>query len=193
MPFPYTFAFTFGDDSAYSRQLKQLLPPGKLWNLESDSWLSNLLVAIGEELSRVAERAASLMEESDPRTALEMLEDWERMLGLPDHCIESIPASLAERRLAITQKLIRQGGQHAAFYVALAAACGYTATVVDTYGSTVLRSGFLSGSPCYGEPWAHAWRLDVDPPVGAALSHAELECIIRRAAPSHSVVFFNYA
>jgi uncharacterized protein YmfQ (DUF2313 family) len=177
---------------SYARQLRQLLPPGSLWNLDADSWITATLLGISEELARVDERADDIIEESDPRTATETLDDWERALGLPDEAVPTIPATTAGRRLAVTQKLIRQGGQHAAFYVSLAAACGYTVTVNDAYGVTVCRAGARAGALCRGVPWAFAWRLDVSPPSGTALTHVELEAVIRRAAPAHTTVIFNY-
>jgi uncharacterized protein YmfQ (DUF2313 family) len=178
--------------SAYARVLKQLLPPGLVWNLEPDSNLSSLFLGIGEELARVEGRADALLEESDPRTATETLEEWERELGLPDAAIVSLPPTLEGRRLAIAQKLIRQGGQHHRFFTALAAACGYVVTLSDFFGSTILRVGFRAGARCYGAVWAHVWQMNVQRPLGPALSHAELEAIVRRAAPEHTVVLFNY-
>jgi uncharacterized protein YmfQ (DUF2313 family) len=193
MPFPYSFPASEDISAgAYARQLKALLPPGRLWLLENDSVLSEAMLALGGELQRVSERGIALIEESDPRTATETLADWERMLGLPDECVTAIPATPAARRLAITQKMIKQGGQTPAYYIALAAACGYTATIDETYGQLVLRSGFLCGSRCYEEDWAHVWRMDISDTAPTALTNAELECIISRVAPAHTIVLFNY-
>jgi uncharacterized protein YmfQ (DUF2313 family) len=179
-------------DEQYARQMKDLLPRGAAWLLAVGSSVSKVLLGIAQELVRIDGRGRDLVNEADPRTATETLAEWERALGLPDSCIISIPATTAERRVAITQKFIKRGGQTPAYFVALALACGYVATVYDTYGSTVLRSGFLCGSPCVGIDWAFAFRLDVQPPAGPALSHPELECIIRRVAPAHTIVIFNY-
>jgi uncharacterized protein YmfQ (DUF2313 family) len=178
--------------AAYARQLKHLLPPGAVWLLEASSWISRTLLAASDELARIEQRGLDLIEESDPRTATETLPDWERVLGLPDSCVVTIPGTAAARRLAITQKLVRQGGQHSGFYVALAAACGYTVAVVEGFGSSIFRAGSRCGARVYGTAWAHVWQIDIDPPSGAALTHAELECIITRASPAHTVVLFNY-
>lgn len=178
---------------AYARMLKQLLPRGPLWFVEPGSVLSKTLLAIADELARVGERGEDLIEESDPRTATETLDDWERNLGLPDHCIEAIPATDEERRLAITQKLIKRGGQTPALYIALAAAAGYDVEITEDYGATIARSGKCrSGDRIYGEEWAHVWKVTADPPSGPALSHDELECIINRAKPAHTFVFFEF-
>lgn len=180
------------DATAYARQLKALLPTGPLWLREVGSWVHKTMLALSDELARVDARGVDLLTESDPRTADETLADWERVLGLPDTCIAEIPATTAERQVAITQKLARMGGQTPAYFVQLAAACGYTVTVNDSYGANILRAGFLAGSASYGEAWAYAWSLDVQPPAGTALSHAELECILNRAAPAHTTLVFNY-
>jgi uncharacterized protein YmfQ (DUF2313 family) len=198
MPFEYTlpiggdFTETVYDASAYARQLKALLPPGKLWNLAVDSVLSKVCLALGDEFARVDGRGADLIEESDPRTAYETLDDWERVLGLPDAAVTVIPTTPEARRLAITQKYIGVGGQSAAYYEQLAAACGYTVTVDDAFGSLVLRSGFRSGARCYGTDWAFVWQVNVSPPAGDALTHEELEAIIRRVSPAHTTVIFVY-
>lgn len=150
---------------AYARQLKQLLPRGRVWNLEPGSLTSKVLLAIGEELARVSGRAGNLLDELDPRTALELLNEYEQMLGLPDDCMTEIPISTTERRVAVAAKLAAEGGQTPEFYIALAANLGFADAVVTTFPQ--FRSGHsFSGDRCYGLPWAQAWRLDV--PLGDA-------------------------
>ena len=181
------------DAAAYARLLKGLLPPGRAWNLESDSWLSKALLGCADQLAEIHARALDLMEETDPRTAWDTLDDWERILDLPDSCIETIPATDAGRRVAITQKLVRLGGQSRAYYEQLALAAGYTVAIDDNYRNTIFRTGRgRTGERLYSPEWAHVWRLDVSPPTGTALSHDELECVITRVAPAHTVVFFEY-
>ena len=181
---------------AHARVLKKLLPPGKLWNLLPDSVLSLLFLGFGDELSRVDGRGAALIEETDPRTATETLSDWESALGLPDADILSVPSTTAERRLAVTQKFIRRGGQRPAYFLQLVAAAGYIGanTITEGYAGTVARS--WGNTKCNdllrGGEWAHVWEVNVAAPPGAALSHAELEAVIRRAAPAHTVAVFNY-
>lgn len=181
------------DVNAYARMLMQLLPRGTVWLTETGSNIRRVMLGIAEELVRVEARGAALVEESDPRTATETLEDWERVLGLPDDAVLMVPATTAARRQAVVSKLLRQGGQHGGFYVALAAACGYTATVSDAYGLTVARAGRArAGDDARGTEWAHTWEMAVSPPAGTTLTHAELEAIVRRAAPAHTAVIFTY-
>lgn len=181
---------------AHARVLKKLLPPGKLWNLLPESVHSRLFLAFGDEFARVDDRGAALIEETDPRTATETLGDWEAMLGLPDLDIETIPSTDAERRLAVTQKFIRRGGQSPAYFIRLAQACGYDSDqhfIVDNYASTVFRYGTSTmGQPLRNQFWAHVWEFHIEVTVGPSLTQAELEAVIRRAAPAHTVVEFTY-
>lgn len=173
--------------------LAQLLPRGSVWKLEAGSYVRRLLQGVGDELHRVEIRGTQLIDESDPRTAYETLPEWETQMGLPDDAVTAIPSTVAQRRQAIVSKLLREGGQHAGFFVSLAAACGYTVTVVDDYGETVARAGRArAGDRARGVEWAHTWEVVVQPPTGPALTHAELEAIVRRAAPAHAATIFTY-
>ena len=171
---------------AYARQLRHLLPRGRLWEAPTGSLLDALLHAIGDELARVDSRGVDLLEEADPRTATETLDAWERVLAIPRQATD------AERRLAVTTALVQQGGQTPAYYTALAAAAGYAVTITPSFGALVLRAGFRAGDRCFGTEWAHTWEVRVSPPTGAALSHGELEAAIRATAPAHTVVLFTY-
>lgn len=177
----------------YARMLGRLLPRGAAWSPDTAPVLGNVLHAMGSELARVEARGAALVEESDPRTATETLDDWERVLGLPDVDVLEIPFTDAERRIAIVQKLVKTGGQSRAYFIQLAAACGYTVTIRDDLSRTVFRAGRArAGQRLRDARWAHVWRMDVQPPTGPALTHAELERVIRRVAPAHTVVRFEY-
>ena len=177
---------------AYARQLRALLPSGALWLLDPDSEISKTLLALAAELSRVDGRGQDLLTEADPRTATEMLSDWEQALGLPDEMVTEIPATDAARRVAITQKLVRIGGQTPAYFVDLSAACGYTVTISEWADHPVLRSGFRCGARCYGADWAFVWTVNVSSSSSDALTHSQFEAVIRAAAPAHTVVVFSY-
>lgn len=172
---------------SYARMLKKLLPPGRLWKLVQDSWISKVFLAIGDELARVHARAQDLLLESDPRTATEMLDEWEEFLGLPDDCDSPGSMTTTERRNAATQKLVSRGGQTPQFYIDLAAAFGVPGVTIDEFQYPVMRSGFRSGARCYGIQWAYVWTVNIP-----GTSNPGLECRIERAKPAHTIVLFNY-
>ena len=181
------------DGAAYGRALKKLLPPGPVWRLVTESVLSRLFHGTGDELARVEARGRTWVEETDPRTATETLAEWERMLGLPDEDILAIPGTNAERRRAIVQKLLRTGGQSPAYFVGLALACGWVVYVTEPFGATVARCGTARcGDPMNGTAWAFAWRVEVDSSLAGALSSDELERVLTRVKPAHTVIDFYY-
>jgi len=174
----------------YARQLAQLLPPGRLWNLEPESFLSRVLLAIAGEFARVDERCGRMIDEWDPRTAVETLPDWERVLGIVPHS----DASVSERQIACANAYVARGGQTAAYLCDVAARLGFVTTITVTAPST--------------------WRMDVDLAASSALytlrttefragssragdrlesrNVAELEDEINRIKPAHTVALFAY-
>jgi hypothetical protein len=99
--FSPAFARSAGS-SAYQRMLLTLLPPGRVWRLTADSVLSKLLLGSADELDRVDDRVADLLDEADPSTADEMLPEYERELAL------TAAATIEERRANIVSRLIRR-------------------------------------------------------------------------------------
>ena len=72
--------------SDYLAMLRGLMPRGAAWRGEAGTVLAAMLEASAEELVRLDGAARLLMDESNPRTAVDALADWERTLGLPDEC-----------------------------------------------------------------------------------------------------------
>ncbi|MFO6448908.1 YmfQ family protein [Erythrobacter sp. NE805] len=196
-------------DADHAQMLRQLLPRGAAWDFAPDRTFARLLEALAAELARVDVRAIDLLDEADPRTALETLAEWERVAGLPDACTGA-PDNIGERQIALVQKLTGVAGQSRADFIDLAARIGFEIEIVE---HRPLRTGFRVGDRCTDEDWAFAWTVVVQPFDGAgpprpAIAHfkvgdpvgtrvrgfgsLDLECVIRRAAPAHTVVIFAY-
>ncbi|VWX62614.1 YmfQ family protein [Sphingorhabdus sp. 109] len=194
----------------YAVQLRQLLPQGFAWDFTADSNLAALIGGLAEEFARIDGRSAVLIEEADPRTTLELLSDWERVAGLPDACFGQ-PDNIAERQVALAQKVSGIGGQDIAFYTELAARLGYVVQIAEHRSA---RIGMRCDEPLNGADWDFAWTVMVqsfegDIPseqslvavakigdrIGVRLrgfGAIDLECIIRRHAPAHTQVIFAY-
>lgn len=185
----------------YLAQLQALLPPGDALTRDPGSVLMRLLGPIGAELARVDGRAAALRDEMDPRSADEMLPDWERVAGLPDAC-GPVPDLIAARRAALVAKLTRKGSPTPGFFVALAASYGAAVTVTDYQVHTCEHDCEV---PITDEAWAHVWRMHGPETVISETTcedHCEAplrswqagpyECQVRRLAPAHTVPIFTY-
>ena len=187
----------------YYRVLLSLRPRGPAW-AEDD----NDLLAHAEELARAHNRSVDLLDEADPRSALEMLEAWERVCGLPDECSGSFATTVAERRQAVVNKLTSRGGQSIAYFEALATALGYDVTITERRPFTCGKSE--CGGPDELAPGAirHLWSVLVHGPrvvwfemgqgeLGAdpfaKITRAEdLECLLTRYKPAQSRLTVGY-
>jgi uncharacterized protein YmfQ (DUF2313 family) len=190
---------------AYRDQLLALAPPGLALPLETESGWALLLLALAAELGRVDERGDDLQAEADPRSALELLPDYERVCGLPDACTGSA-TTLQERRARVVAVLTALGGQSRAYFQAQADALDYDVTI-EEYRPFIAgwsRCGdALSGAPAV----RHYWRVRVHGPrvilfrggasacgdrLGSIARAEDLECLLQRLSPAHTVLIFAY-
>ena len=109
----------------------ELLPQGWAWPRDQDTLISQFWAVVGEEHNQIERRAATLLTESIPCEAAELLPDWERALGLPDPCGE-VPDTITLRRVAVCAKLNAPGGQSIAYLESALATLGIEATLHET-------------------------------------------------------------
>lgn len=189
----------------YAQQLTALLPPGPAWDVELQSQLQALLGALAQEFGRIDARSAQLMREAFLATFHEALSDWEQALNLPDECMGA-SGTVAERKAMVRMRLVEKGGQTPAYYVQLAARMGYRNARVqelraprfgcsrfgrDHFGTWsaqfmwILHAGErLAGGSRFGlSSWGERF--------GSNPSDA-LVCVLRRAAPAHTLEFVNF-
>lgn len=187
----------------YKEQYKALLPPGRLWDAlrQEGSISDDLWAAQAEEFARIDQRAEDLLAEADPRTAFEMLVDWEGWAGLPDVCAGSL-ATLQQRRNALIQKLTNVGGQSRAYFISVADGLGFEITI-DEFEPFTCESSCDQG--VYDEEWRFTWRVNApeqtiveftcesscDEPL-QVWGNELLECTILALKPAHTNVLFGY-
>lgn len=192
------------NEEDYRLLLAGLLPLGGAWPREPQSTLQQTLSALAAELARVDQRVSALLIESDPRSASELLGDWERVAGLPDPCVVA-PQTVQERRAAVEARITGVGGQSKAFFIQIAARLGYTISI-DEFRPFVAGSN-AGDSLSNGAAWAHTWRINApeqtvrefrvgEATVGEALrtwGNEILECAFdHRLKPAHTNLLFAY-
>jgi uncharacterized protein YmfQ (DUF2313 family) len=175
--------------AAFARMLKALLPRGPVWRLEPDSVITRTLQAIADELARIDARGDDLIEEADPRTTDELLEDWERALGLPSPCITESQTQ-QERRDAVVGALNTVGGNSVEYFIALAASLGATITIVEDHPFLIGLHGM--GDEIGGDEWTFVWHVTAPIALSAAQRQL-LECTFNRLRPAHTLPTFTYA
>lgn len=200
----------------YAEAFSGLLPQGAAWPRELGSVLMRFVAGLAAAWARVDGRAADLLErESDPRSTLEMLDSWEAAFGLPDPCVVE-PLTVADRRTALLQRMTTEGGQSRAYFIAVAAALGYTITITEyaPYMGGISRGGdtrdaqgdyrWMAGPAEIRFMWTVHVGLTrltwLRGGAGAGGDHhltialaTDLECTLRRIKPAHTELFFDYS
>jgi len=190
----------------YFEQLVSLQPPGMALPQVADSDWGLLLQGMAQEPERIEARAEDLVRESDPRLAIELLEEWERAYGLPDPCMLA-GATLQERRAALLARLNDVGRQDIAYYRELADMLGYDVDIEEFRPFTCGESECGGPDMCGPEAMRHWWNITVYGPrlvlfrcgesapierLGDWREAKDLECIIRRDHLAHDLVTFTY-
>src|SRR4051812_34799723 len=85
------------------------LPSGAVWPRDPATESVAFVRGLTKEFARIDDRAAQLLLEMDPRTTTELIDDWERVTGLPDPHLDAVPTTLDGRRAAVTARLVGRG------------------------------------------------------------------------------------
>ena len=178
-----------------------LLPQGLAWARDQASNIGKIFSVIAQERSVRHQRKLILLEiESIPTAAVELLPDWEQALGLPDPC-RPLPGSLGERWAAIADVFFAQHPPTPANMVAWAASAGWNITIREqrNFIAGVSEAGDVVGENDF--TWVVTILDQVITYFRAEQAASEdllysfpdvetLECVLRRAAPAHTQVFF---
>jgi uncharacterized protein YmfQ (DUF2313 family) len=189
----------------YLHQLQALLPSGAAWPRDDDATLTKLLYGLAGELARTDGRAQQLLDEADVRSSAEMLTDWERVLGLPDDCMAGQSLSTVDRRRVAHQRLVEQGGQSAAYFIAMATLLGEAGCTVTEFAPSNCNSN--CNSAIYSQADRFVWRMNIPRPANNArfascnddcndalqtYTPSLIECPITERKPAHTQVQFAY-
>ena len=186
----------------YVSLLVGLMPGGPAWGGQDDA---DLVAAWAEELARLDARVDVLIEQVDPRTADELLGDWERVLGLPDKCTSNLGLSIADRQRLAWAKLTEKGGQSRAYFIALAARYGEPGVTISEFRQ--MNCNDDCNDALYSQADEFTWRVNVPHPAlnvhvmncnddcnDALQTYAAslAECPITERKPAHTTVIFAY-
>lgn len=146
-----------------------------------------------------------LLAEQQPDLTIQLLGDWERNYSLPDACVGGADAPADARRLNLLARIRGRGDLSRQHMLDLAASLGYPGCTITEFGGMTCADP--CDSPVNGEDFIGVWRLNV--PIATAIFEAtcespcdvqlrrwgntQLECVIVRHKPAHTVVLFGYA
>lgn len=186
----------------HSDLLKRLLPP--VAYDPNASILSAELAAEGRALDAAQSAADRILIESDPRTTMQMLVDWERVAGLPDRCSADLVLSLEQRQAALTAKLTLQGGQSRAYFIAMAEKFGYPGATITEFNPMTCND--TCNAALSSEDDRFVWQINLPSGGGVFIANcnsdctsslaswgdAQVECAIRKFSPANTTPVFAY-
>lgn len=162
--------------AAYARMMTALLPPGRLWRTV-DGVLGRLLLACADELARLDARGDDLLDEADPRTADELLPEYERELDLEEAATDD------ERRARIVARLIaRQRYRPVDFQEALAPLLGQ-----DPVDVVVMERTHAFAVSIGDDREIFRFFIYRDPGVGGTYYLDSAQELVDQIKPSHTV------
>ncbi len=170
----------------YLQQLLKLAPPGDALSQSPNSNWYKLMDALSQEAGRVDVNLNDFINEAFPDTTNVLLENWERVCGLPDECSDS-GDTIDTRRANVLAKLRSRGGASIAYFLSVIDALGYSATITEYTGFIIGES--IPATPLAESDWAFAWIITVP---NSMPNHAGFECTINKLIPAHTKAIFNY-
>ena len=135
-----------------------LLPPGLALPNSTDSEIGRVLRVTARSLVRLEALADFVAEDFDPRITTGFLEDWERVLGLPE-CSTTLAPTTEGRRTEVLEKYTRTASLSLADLSAACLELGFPVTITE-------NQPYAPGSD--GSPTADAHIFDVQV-TGASL------------------------
>lgn len=199
-----TEEITDGEDVPLSEDVQQfagayqeLLPPGPVWETETDPDLALLCEAVAQEQARLKAYSASMVPELRPFSTSALVSEWEEVLDLPDDCAAP-PSTLAGRQAAIAAAFLSQGGQTTRYMInLLEQAFGVSSYIQENWPYLYFRVGDgTDGSGSEADDYvgsmttALTFRVNVTTAVSQETAD-HIECLINRVKPSHTAAAFN--
>lgn len=193
------------DASQYDEEIHAHARTGLLWDaLSQDPIWKGLISALAQEFGRIDARLTQLIDETDPRTILELLSEAEIAVGLPDSC-RGLGSSIVQRRIDLLAKRLDKGGYGRPIWLALVESFGFTNVTFDEFQPADVSMSV--DSSLYSDDWVNAFRINatapeaiqfttsssVDESLGDLAATTRLECVVNRKAASHTTPLFKYA
>ncbi len=121
------------DAAIFAHAFMALLPEGPIWPRGTGSAVYRTVLGLCGVVARWASDAWRFLHvEAFPPTSLDLLADWERVLGLPEPCLPLVDLTVAERQRQVAEKLSRRpGAQSRQYFYDVALRLGYAITITE--------------------------------------------------------------
>jgi len=206
LPVPDQNIFVANTDNQNAQSLANYLPNGELFRakkiLESD--FRKLLNGLTKEFRRAELKLKEMVDEYDISKTVNLLEQWERALGIPDECFNTNGKSIDLRRKYAIAKLALMNIQTRKDFIDLAAYFGYNITIEngDIYSGFPLKLPILlTSSKKVARYTMIITFVDIDkfnvfpltlPFQLGGDETSFLRCLFQKLKPAHIRLLFRY-
>ncbi|MGA5655271.1 YmfQ family protein [Rahnella contaminans] len=189
-------------DIDYCRALMQLLPQGEAWPQDPDSTLGKLLHALADGFERIDSQLDEIAtRETLPRTAQQLLTDWEACLGLPE--CGDISDTIEKRQMAAEAKFTMSASLNLHFLEELALKHGYVVKIAQEFAHNCMRDcmyplvpqtvRFTAYVTVYNQiDHYRATCLDNCMTPLIVYETGDLECLFERYGPAYETFIYYY-
>lgn len=181
------------------------IPTGFAWpDGDPDTYSAARWMGLADALSQVEGSMEAMLPETDPRSAVALLPDYQRVLG-PDPCmVDQSSLTTAQQQQLAFQRWTGAGGNYAGWFIAAAAAIGQGITVTE-YGPCECGSAACGDElvpvpvncsvivtlPSLGAWDAECGNAECGDPLGS-FTTSQVECFFKTWGPLGIDVFFSY-
>lgn len=178
------------------------------WSLPvaPDSYFAGRFRPMAQEIALLETSMEALLPEVDPRTAPNLLPDYERVLG-PDPCQRDAAGLSTSARATIAwQRWTQPGGVYANWFIAAGAAIGETVTIQEfppcALGTWELGAMMLTPAneqcaiavtlPTRTVTYFEVDESELGPTSLGDFTSSLMECVFRQGLPLHVASYFSY-
>jgi uncharacterized protein YmfQ (DUF2313 family) len=171
----------------YTAAARALLPRGRVWSDDPDSVQMRVLSGLALSFQRSDEAANDLLVNSRPGSNVDLLEEWEASLGLPDPC-GGPDQTVQQRQAQVLARFIGGGGQNRQRFIDFAATLGFAITIVNYAPFRCGASG--AGDPVGGEAWNDVWGVTILSNA-YGIANDVLLCELNTIKPAETMIIFS--
>ena len=173
----------------YLKQWLQLLPPGKAWPKDEDSDLYKLLQGFSDSSAQLCEDVATFIDDVYPDTTTAFLEDWERIVGIPDECAGGeVAGTIEQRRLDVLAKLRARGVVSVQDFKDLAETLGLDSTNITVQGAVPFTTCSTACDPLNEADCVYVVVFTIP----GSPNDTRFECMVRKLIQAHRFPLFEY-
>lgn len=188
---------TSNKDSALSKEgqtqaLADFLPNGRFWEGKNNvnANFRKFLAGVAGELLRVEQKNQEISDEHDIRQTVNLIENWERTVGIPNDAIP-IADTIEERRNNVLLMILANGTQTVDDFQNLANLLGFTIVVRPDPGATqdaryTILINIVGVTTTSSWPWTWPITWGADPTAG-------MRSLFEKLKPANCRIIFDWS